>query len=191
MTTIIAYILIASFLILEGRLRQGHEAKTLVATEADRGSTRRVGVVFGTCIMLMIAAPVLNLLGVAQITWLSTALGWGGVGLIIVSLALRVWTARVLGAYYTRTLRIISEQHIVQKGPYRLIRHPGYLADIFLWIGGGLAVLNWIVLIVMLIIIPYAYIYRIRSEEEMLAQAFVDEFTAYRAKTWRLIPFIY
>lgn len=191
MTTIIAYILIASFIILERRLRKGHEAKTLKATEEDQGSTRLIGVVFGICILLMAIAPILNLFHVGPITWHATTLAWGGVALIIISLALRVWAARVLGKYYTRTLRIISEQHIVQEGPYRLIRHPGYLADIFLWIGGGLAVSNWIVLIVMLVIIPYAYIYRIRSEERMLAQAFGNEFVAYRAKTWRLIPLIY
>ncbi|HLY25727.1 MAG TPA: isoprenylcysteine carboxylmethyltransferase family protein [Aggregatilineales bacterium] len=191
MTTIIAYVLIASFFILEGRLRQGHEAKTLETTEADRGSTRRIGAAFGTCILLMVVAPILNALSIGKITWHPTLLGWSGVVLVILCLALRVWAARVLGAYYTRTLRVSSDQHIVQQGPYRLIRHPGYLADIFLWIGGGLAVLNWIVLIVMLVIVPYAYIYRVRTEEAMLAQAFGDEFTAYRAKTWRLIPLIY
>lgn len=191
MTTIIAYLLIASFLVLEGRLRKGREAQTLEATEADRGSTRRIGVVFGICILLMLAAPLLNLLHLGQIAWHSSALGWAGVALVILSLALRVWAASVLGAFYTRTLRISSEQHIIQKGPYRLIRHPGYLADIFLWIGGGLAVLNWMVLIVMLVLIPYAYIYRIRSEEEMLAQAFGEEYRVYCAKTWRLIPLIY
>jgi protein-S-isoprenylcysteine O-methyltransferase Ste14 len=98
---------------------------------------------------------------------------------------------RVLGAFYTRTLRVSSKQHIVQQGPYRLIRHPGYLASIFLWIGGGVAVLNWITLIVIVAVMPAAYTYRIRSEEAMLSQTFGEEFTAYKAHTWKLIPFVY
>ncbi len=191
MTTVIAYILIASFLFLEGRLRKGNEAKTLEATEVDRGSTRRVGAAFGLCIIMMLIAPILNYFQFAPFTWHASLLGWGGVVLIALSLGLRVWAARVLGAYFKRTLRISSEQHIVQDGPYRLIRHPGYLADIFLWVGGGFAVLNWFSLVVMLAVIPYAYIYRIHSEEAMLAQAFGDEFTAYKAKTWKLIPYVY
>lgn len=41
-------------------------------------------------------------------------------------LALRVWSMRTLGAFYTRTLRTAQNQHVVDTGPYRMIRHPGY-----------------------------------------------------------------
>jgi protein-S-isoprenylcysteine O-methyltransferase Ste14 len=33
-----------------------------------------------------------------------------------------------LGAYYSRTLRSAAEQGVVDTGPYRLVRHPGYAA---------------------------------------------------------------
>jgi protein-S-isoprenylcysteine O-methyltransferase Ste14 len=191
MTTILAYLVIVSFFILERRLRQGREAKSREATESDRRSTQRVGMAFGLSLVFVVAAPILNALHVGQIAWHSTLLGWGGLAVMITGLALRVWAARVLGRFYTRTLRTIEQQQIVQRGPYHMIRHPGYLGTLLMWIGAGLAVLNWITLAVIVLIMISAYIYRVQSEESMLAEAFGEEFAAYKAKTWRLIPFIY
>src|SRR5258708_1479204 len=64
---------------------------------------------------------------------------------MIIGLTLRVWAAQVLGRFYTRTLRTTDKQRIVQSGPYHLIRHPGYLGTILIWIGAGLAVLKRLV----------------------------------------------
>ena len=191
MTTIIAYLLIASFFILEGRLRQGQEAKSREATETDRRSTQWVGGAFGLSLVSILAAPILNALHVGQISWHATLFSWGGLAIMIIGLALRVWAARVLGRLYTRTLRTIEQQRIVQSGPYHMIRHPGYLGTMLMWIGAGLAVLNWIALAVIVVITVSAYIYRVQTEEAMLTQAFDEEFITYRAKTWKLIPFIY
>jgi Isoprenylcysteine carboxyl methyltransferase (ICMT) family len=51
---------------------------------------------------------------------------WGGVALMGGGLVLRVWAARVLGAFYTRTLRTSAGQRVVAEGPYRLVRHPDH-----------------------------------------------------------------
>ena len=191
MTTIMSYLLIASFLILEGRLRQGLEAKSREATKTDRRSTQRLGGAFGLSLASVLAAPVLNALHVGQISWHSRLLGWGGVAIMAIGLALRVWAARVLGRFYTRTLRTMEQQRIVQTGPYRMIRHPGYLGVMLMWTGAGLATLDWITLAVIVVTTASAYIYRVQAEEAMLAQAFGQEFIAYNAKTWKLIPFFY
>ena len=51
--------------------------------------------------------------------------GPAGLALEATGLALRAWSMRTLGTSYTRTLRTEGEQHVVDSGPYRLIRHPG------------------------------------------------------------------
>lgn len=63
------------------------------------------------------------------------------IGLIMQAsgLALRVWSMRTLGAFYTRTLRTAQNQHVVDTGPYRMIRHPGYTGALLVWIGLALA----------------------------------------------------
>ncbi len=81
--------------------------------------------------------------------------------------------------------------HIVQEGPYRLIRHPGYSGSLLVWIGAGLVTSNWIVLIVVTLVCISAYLYRIRSEEAMLVAEFGEEYENYIRRTRRLIPFVY
>jgi protein-S-isoprenylcysteine O-methyltransferase Ste14 len=54
--------------------------------------------------------------------------GSAGVALQAGGLALRAWSMHTLGAYYSRTLRSATGQGVVDTGPYRLVRHPGYAA---------------------------------------------------------------
>ena len=96
----------------------------------------------------------------------------------------------VLGKFYTRTLKVTENQSIVRAGPYRFIRHPGYLGSILIWSGVAASTTNWIVLLIVLIVMFGVYIYRIQSEEKMLISTNAD-YAEYRKQTWRLIPLIY
>ncbi len=84
---------------------------------------------------------------------------------MVAGIALRIWANRVLGAYYTRTLRIQSGQSVVRAGPYRLIRHPGYTGALLMWFGAILATRNWITLVVVGVSVVGVYLYRITTEE--------------------------
>ena len=92
----------------------------------------------------------------------------------------------VLGKFYTRTLKVTENQSIVHVGPYRFIRHPGYLGSILIWSGVAASTQNWIVLLIVLIVMFSVYVYRIQSEEKMLLATNAD-YAEYRKQTWRLI----
>jgi protein-S-isoprenylcysteine O-methyltransferase Ste14 len=186
----VAYILIAAFFVLEGRLRSGTEAKRFDRGAADRGSTMIIGVAFGVCSTLMLLALLFNSIGPGQPIG-SLLVGWIGIVSMLLGVSLRVWANRVLGAYYTRTLKVTSNQIVVDQGPYRLVRHPGYLGTIFFWMGGRLASNNWIALIIITLTVWTVYIYRIRSEEAMLVQELGEAYQNYRQRIKRLIPLIY
>ena len=106
-------------------------------------------------------------------------------------IALRVWAIRTLGRFYTRTLRTAPQQELVREGPYRVLRHPGYLGDIVMWAGATLATSNWLVAAVTVPLMFAAYCFRIGTEEQMLREAFGEEYARYRGRTWRLIPFLF
>jgi protein-S-isoprenylcysteine O-methyltransferase Ste14 len=108
-----------------------------------------------------------------------------------VGLTLRIWAARVLGACYTRTLRTSAAQPLVEAGPYHVVRHPGYLGVLMLWLGAGLAAANVVVAGCIALWSGRAYHKRIRSEEALLTATFGEEYTAYARRTWRLLPWIY
>ncbi len=124
---------LTGFFLAEGRLRRGRDARSLTAGPSDRGTTRGVGlaVVAAAC-----AAPTAATLRVGR---LPPVLGWLGVATMGAGLGLRVWSARVLGRYYTRTLRVADDQAVIGDGPYGWIRHPGYAGVLALWAGYGLA----------------------------------------------------
>jgi protein-S-isoprenylcysteine O-methyltransferase Ste14 len=188
--TIIAYLLIGSFLVLQRTLRQGEEAKSLRAEQFDRGSTRLIGQAFLLAILAFITAPILNAFQIGRLG-IGDAIGWVGIVVMLGGLALRVWANRILGRFYTSTLRVTDRQRIVRQGPYKILRHPGYSGMILTWAGAGLATANWIMTMVIILLMISSYRYRILSEEAMLHAKFGEEYQAYATRTWKLLPFIY
>ncbi len=188
-TLFIGYLLVAFFIFLEGRLRADSSARSLEQGEQDRRSTQAIGLGLFISVLSLIAALPLDLLNVAIIA--SPLAGWIGVVIAALGIGLRAWANRTLGRFYSRVLQIADQQVIVQSGPYRLLRHPGYLGSILLWVGSALASLNWIALGLAFVVMFSVYIYRIQVEEEMLLSTFGERYREYRAHTWRLIPFIF
>jgi protein-S-isoprenylcysteine O-methyltransferase Ste14 len=191
LTTICAYLLIGIFFLgIEGRLRQGQEAKSLQAGQFDHGSTALIGVAVQTSFVTLLLAPVLNHLQIGQIRH-GAFVGGFGLAIMMGGIALRYWAAKTLGEFYTRTLLLKAEHQIVESGPYWIIRHPGYLGFILMVIGAGLATANWIAAALITIVVSPIYAYRIHVEENMLQAAFGEQYKAYMAHTWRLVPLVY
>ena len=109
----------------------------------------------------------------------------------IAGLALRSWAAVTLGEFYTRTLKIVDRQKIVDRAPYSVIRHSGYAEISLLEIGVGMALNNWLIFIIISAIAIVSRLYRIQTEEKMLMSSLKGEYLAYQDRTWRLIPLIY
>ena len=59
------------------------------------------------------------------------------------------------------------------------------------FLGFGLALGNWLSVVVLMSITPCIYLYRIDEEEAALAAAFGDAYRAYCGRTKRLIPGLY
>jgi protein-S-isoprenylcysteine O-methyltransferase Ste14 len=184
----LVYGLIGFFLLIERFLRHGENAKTLKTRPEDRGSTLFIGLGFGASIVALVAAAFLdeNIL-VAMPSWL----GWGGLAVMVLGLIIRIWSTQTLGKFYTRTLITQAHQTLVESGPYRWLRHPGYLGVLMFWLGAGVASGNIIALVIIALMLLPAYIYRIHSEEAMLRERFGVSFDQYAQKRWRVIPFLY
>ena len=97
---------------------------------------------------------------------------------------------RVLGSDYTRALRTRREQTLIDRGPYRAVRHPGYLGSILVWTGSRLA-LNWLIALITAVLLVAVYCYRISVEEDMLEEHFGEAYLSYKSRTWRLVPLLW
>jgi protein-S-isoprenylcysteine O-methyltransferase Ste14 len=64
--------------------------------------------------------------------------------LTIAGIAVTGW-AQAVNPFFEPGVRIQSERHqrVVDTGPYRLVRHPGYIAAILLFAGMALALRSW------------------------------------------------
>jgi len=102
---------------------------------------------------------------------------------------IQIWAYKSLGEYYSQEIVMFKNHKLVIKGPFRFIRHPQYLSQILLDLGGGLATLSYIVLPLAIIQTPFI-IMRASFEEKLLGKYFKDEFSAYKKKTGFMIPFI-
>lgn len=103
-------------------------------------------------------------------------------------LALRVQAARTLGASYTRTLKTQEDQVVVDSGPYRYLRHPGYAGILAMWLGYGLAMTSAPAALITTAANVTTYLWRINAEEEMLADALGESYHSYQQRTSRLLP---
>jgi protein-S-isoprenylcysteine O-methyltransferase Ste14 len=116
------------------------------------------------------------------------ATAWIGVTLGASGFALRLWSLLVLRERFTRTLLVQQGQQIERSGPYRFIRHPGYLGSLLCLNGIGLASGYTLVVLASILMTGAAYGYRIRVEDAMLIRAFGEDYESYCRSTGALIP---
>jgi protein-S-isoprenylcysteine O-methyltransferase Ste14 len=119
------------------------------------------------------------------------ALAWAGVFLFVVGLLLRWWAIVTLGRFFTVDVTIEKDHELVERGPFRVVRHPSYTGVLLAFVGFALTLGNWAALLVVLVPILAAFIRRMNVEEEALARALGARYADYMRRTKRLVPFVY
>jgi protein-S-isoprenylcysteine O-methyltransferase Ste14 len=115
---------------------------------------------------------------------------WAGVALFALGGVLRVVPVFVLGRRFSGLVAIQKDHALVTDGLYRVIRNPSYLGLMVMLAGWALAFRSLCGLALAALFVP-PLIARIHSEEALLANHFGAAYEAYRARTWRLIPYVY
>lgn len=117
-------------------------------------------------------------------------LAWAGLALFATGIALQAAAMWALRGFYTVRLGMQTEHRLVTSGPYRLVRHPGYLSYILSMTGIGLALSSLLGLGLVVLVMPFL-LWRIQREEEMLVAEFGEQYRTYMQQTKRLIPLVY
>jgi methyltransferase len=98
-----------------------------------------------------------------------TPIAWPFLAVFLVLQALRLWVMASLGPYWTTRVITLPGEHLVRRGPYRLLRHPNYVV-----VAGEIAVLPlvfgaWRIALVFSLLNAALLFWRIRVEESALA----------------------
>jgi protein-S-isoprenylcysteine O-methyltransferase Ste14 len=115
-------------------------------------------------------------------------MGWAGLVVEILFLALFYASHRWLGRNWSVTLEIRDGHRLVTDGPYRYVRHPMY-SSFWLWaIAQALLLPNWVAGLSGLVGVGLLYFGRVGAEEALMQKSFGEEYRAYAARTGRIIP---
>ena len=118
-------------------------------------------------------------------------LNWAGVVVVFSGFAIR-WTAIYqLKDAFTVDVSISKTHKIKSDGLYKTIRHPSYLGLMLEFLGLSLMFNSWLPLLVINVPIFFALHYRMNIEEELLSDAFGEDYIGYMKHTKRIFPGIY
>ena len=112
-----------------------------------------------------------------------------GLALYLIFSWIQIWVTKVLGDNYSQDIAIKKEHQLVTSGPFKFVRHPQYLSQFLLDIGGAAATLSFILAPLALIQIPFLFL-RASFEDKILDKHFGENFRNYKKKSGMFFPFI-
>jgi protein-S-isoprenylcysteine O-methyltransferase Ste14 len=161
----------------------------------DRAAVKREGVatflvrvvggflVFGMLIAFAVQPAWLTALSIP----LPVFLRWLGFLLGLAGLAVWIWAQIALGKDWSPQLQLREKHRLITTGLYARMRHPLY-AGMIVWMS-GLALLsaNWII-VGLGVLMCSMFLARMPREEQMMIDAFGEEYREYMKRTGRLFP---
>jgi len=111
--------------------------------------------------------------------------------LVLIGLIIRVTSIMKLKQQFTYTVTRIENHELIETGLYKIIRHPGYLGQIIIFLGISVCLSNWLSILLMVIPVLSGYLNRINVEERFMVEQMGQKYLDYQKRTKRLIPTIY
>jgi len=119
----------------------------------------------------------------------SAAIAYIGLGLTLFGAAFAIWARSTLGTNWSATVTVKENHAFVERGPYRLVRHPIY-AGLLLAMLGTAVVYGEAGCFVALALAFVGWWLKARREEEFMTEQFGEDYRRYQRNVRQLIPFV-
>jgi protein-S-isoprenylcysteine O-methyltransferase Ste14 len=119
----------------------------------------------------------------------STAIACAAAALCVVGLAFAIWARVTLGRNWSGVVTLKEEHELVQRGPYRFVRHPIYTGILAMFFATALSQGRWSGFLGTLLMFASFWI-KLRDEEKLMLQQFRDQYRAYQQRVKCIIPFV-
>jgi len=110
---------------------------------------------------------------------------------VLIGLIIRVTSIMKLKQQFTYTVTRMENHELIETGLYKIIRHPGYLGQLLIFLGISVCLSNWVSILLMIIPVISGYLIRINIEEKFMVMQMGQKYLDYQRRTKRLIPKIY
>lgn len=162
------------FTLLVGLVALERVAELVISTRNARAALARGGVESGQGHYRPMVLLHLALLAgaLAEVWWLdqpwAPALGWSMLAAVLIAQALRWWCILALGRAWNTRVIVVPGGERVERGPYRWLRHPNYVAVVLE--GAALPLVHgaWITAAAFTVLNAWLLTVRIRVEDRAL-----------------------
>ncbi len=114
-------------------------------------------------------------------------LDWLGAAVLAVGVGLACWARWLLGRNWSVSVTLKQDHELIQRGPYRVVRHPIYTGVITAFLGTALAIGEWRGCLAALIVAG-SFWFKLRLEERWLGEQFGERYARYKRDTKALFP---
>jgi protein-S-isoprenylcysteine O-methyltransferase Ste14 len=116
-------------------------------------------------------------------------IAWATAVLCVMGLAFALWARVTLGRNWSGVVTLKEGHELVERGPYRFVRHPIYTAILTMFFATALAQGHLAAFAGTLLMFASFWI-KLRDEEKLMLQQFPERYAAYRRRAKRIIPFV-
>ena len=109
--------------------------------------------------------------------------------LCIAGLAFCVWARATLGRNWSGTITLKEGHELIERGPYRLVRHPIYTGLLAMFLATALA-FGHLGGVVAVILAFASFWIKLSEEEKLMLQQFPDQYRSYQQRVKCIIPFV-
>ncbi|QFG70177.1 isoprenylcysteine carboxyl methyltransferase family protein [Ornithinimicrobium pratense] len=164
------------FTLLVGLVALERLAELVISTRNARAALARGGVESGQGhYRPMVLLHIALLAGaLAEVWWLDRpwvpALGWSMLAAVLIAQGLRWWCILVLGRAWNTRVIVVPGGERVERGPYRWLPHPNYVAVVLEGVALPLVHGAWVTAAVFTVLNAWLLTVRIRVEDRALRQ---------------------
>lgn len=142
-------------------------------------------------ILLIAVVIAFNLTNHDVILWSRTlAIGIIADIVTLMGLVIVLWARTILGGNWSSDTVLKENHELIQRGPYRYVRHPIY-SGLLLMVLGAAIFYGRATGFAALAIFFITFWFRARQEEKLLTKQFPEAYPDYKARVKKFIPFVF
>ena len=185
---IIGLNIIATFGANVGAAKKGVRDKVGVFKDKPKTYLQTLPLVFSTITLLILIISLFQV-GTLEYTQENQLIRIIGLVFYIIFSWVQIWATKVLGDNYSQDVAIKKDHKLITSGPFKIVRHPQYLSQFLMDLGGAAATLSFVLAPITLLQIPFLFM-RASLEDKLLEKHFGSSFKEFKKKTGQIFPFI-